>query len=221
MTSIPSGASSRRNSRSLPGFPDARTRRGIDLHGFVGAGAAHLCTAARCCAINSRIPRSASATSVSISSRENGAPSAVPWTSTKPPGARHHDVHVGVASRVFGVIQIEHWRAADHANRHRCDKIVGARHGRRDRCARHQPSASASATQGAGNRRAAGSAVRLQDVAIDLDRALAKRREIRYRAQASSDQAVVFPACARLSAVGCLAARPRNWLRAAAFRTRR
>ena len=39
----------------------------------------------RCAAISARIPRSASVTSASISSRENGDPSAVPWSSTNPP----------------------------------------------------------------------------------------------------------------------------------------
>ena len=51
------------------------------LTDFVAAVA----SAAFCAAISSRMPRSASATSSSISARVNGAPSAVPCSSTKPP----------------------------------------------------------------------------------------------------------------------------------------
>ena len=45
----------------------------------------HVLSAAFCAAMSLRIPRSPSATSASICSRENGAPSAVPCSSTKPP----------------------------------------------------------------------------------------------------------------------------------------
>src|SRR4030095_6831587 len=41
--------------------------------------------AARCAAISSRMPRSASVTSPSLSPRVKGVPSAVPCSSTKPP----------------------------------------------------------------------------------------------------------------------------------------
>src|SRR5262249_27416883 len=47
----------------------------------------HAASALRCAATSSRMPWSASASSASISARENGAPSAVPCTSTKPPAA--------------------------------------------------------------------------------------------------------------------------------------
>src|SRR5207248_400312 len=42
-------------------------------------------SAAFCLAMSSAIPCIASASSASICAAENGAPSAVPWTSTKPP----------------------------------------------------------------------------------------------------------------------------------------
>ena len=50
--------------------------------------------------------------------------SAVPCTSTKPPAPDHHDVHVGVASRILGVIEVEQRLAVDYADRHRGDAIA-------------------------------------------------------------------------------------------------
>jgi hypothetical protein len=42
----------------------------------------------------------------------NGAPPAVPWLD-EAAGARHYDVHVGVAGGVLGVVEIEHRHTAD------------------------------------------------------------------------------------------------------------
>ena len=70
---------------------------------------------------------------------------------------------------------------------------------------RHHAIASASGDAGAGDRRAARAAVGLQHVAVDLDRALAERREIGDRAQAAADQALDLLRAARLLAVGGLA----------------
>ena len=66
------------------------------------------------------------------------APSAVPCTSTKPPRAGHHHVHVGVAGRVFDVVEVEQRRALHDADRHRGD-LVAQRRARRSRRLRQQP----------------------------------------------------------------------------------
>ncbi|CAM2158368.1 hypothetical protein PT2222_40276 [Paraburkholderia tropica] len=113
--------------------------------------------------------------------------------------ARHDDVHVGVALRVFGVVEVEHGHAFVDAHRDR-RHVVGDRRAldaagreqfrdgvvRRDERARD------------GGR--AGAAVGLQHVAIEVDGACAERFEIEHRAHRAADQALDFLGAARLLA---------------------
>src|SRR6185436_3548979 len=98
ITSIPSGASNRRNSRSLPALPDARTRRGSD------------CTDSRCAENRSRRNGGALLRDeladpalgqrkqrVHLASRERRAFGGSLHLD-EPSRAGHHDVHVGVAA---------------------------------------------------------------------------------------------------------------------------
>src|SRR5208283_5300206 len=62
---------------------------------------------------------------------------------------------------------------------------------------------------GACNRRAAGAAIRLNDVAIDTDSSLAQLNEVHNRAQATADQPLYLVRPAGLPAFGRLAPRAR------------
>src|SRR5712691_1798740 len=91
--------------------------------------------------------------------------------------AGHNDVHVDVRLRVLGVVEIKQRFAVDDADGHGGDRAGQRlpepepveRTPRRDICA--------------GDRRAPRPAVRLQDVAVDPERALAKCLEVRHRSQ--------------------------------------
>ena len=86
----------RRSSRTLCGLRVASTSRGtVDrLRRDRPAPAA----AARCSSSARRSRATARSSSASSSARSNGAPSAVPWTSTNAPAPGHHDVHVGLGA---------------------------------------------------------------------------------------------------------------------------
>lgn len=115
--------------------------------------------------------------------------------------ARHHDVHVGVARGVFVVVEVEHRRAAEHADRDRRD-VIGDRRARdpagRDEF-RHRV---VRGDERARDARRARAAVGLDHVAIEVQRAWAERVQIEYRAQRAADQALNF-----LRSAGLLAAR--------------
>ena len=99
--------------------------------------AAPRCSVARCpCCGERRAARRTRA-------RENGARSAVPCTSTKPPAPVITTFMSVSQRRVLGVVEIEQRRAADDADRHRGDKIAqrlaGKRAPRRDTTRSHRP----------------------------------------------------------------------------------
>ena len=150
----------------------------------------------------------ASATSASISRARERRAFGRPLQFDEAAGARHHDVHVGVAVRVLGVVEVEHRHAVDDAHRHRGDVVAQRLAGHealglapRDRVGHRDARA--------GDRRAARAAVRLQHVAIDLQRALAQRRQVDDRAQAAADQPLDFLRAAGLLALGRFAPHPR------------
>src|SRR5450755_3238181 len=105
--------------------------------------------------------------------------------------AGHDHVHVGIASGIFAVIEIEYRYPVDDADRYRGDKIPKCRHLRGKQTLRLAPCHRVMERHaGAGDRRATRSTVCLEHVAVDADRALAPVREIRHRAQASADEAL-------------------------------
>ena len=83
-------------------------------------------------------------------------------------GARHDDIHVGVAGRVFGVVEIEHGDAADRCRPkwRRRSRLIG------DCCEQAlvlQPGDRVvQRDEGAGDRRGARAAVGLDHIAIEL-----------------------------------------------------
>ena len=91
---------------------EASTSRGIMVRHRRRRGdhCAHAqpCPARFCAAISSRCRPRRARPAYPFPTRENVAPSAVPWISTKPPRAGHDHVHVGVAARVLVVVEIEH-----------------------------------------------------------------------------------------------------------------
>ena len=147
---------------------------------------------------------SARASSRSASARENGAPSAVPCSSTKPPDAGHDDVHVGVAGGVLDVLEVEQRRALDDADRDGGDEVADRR--ALDRAAREQPGDGVvRGDEGAGDGGGARAAVGLQHVAVERDGALAERGEVEHRAQRAADQALDLLRAAALLAARRLA----------------
>src|SRR5690606_5349510 len=117
------------------------------------------------------------------------------------PAAGHDDVHVRAAGRVFFVVQVQHGRAVGQTDRYGGQLIAdgvalqqalllqGA-HGQRG------------CDPGAGDAGAAGAAIGLDDVAVDVQRALPQALQVEYGAQAASDQALDL-----LGAAALLAAR--------------
>ena len=144
-----------------------------------------------------RCPAPASASSSSRCARESGVRSAVACTSTSAAVAGHDDVRVDLgASSPRG----SRGRAA--ARRRRCRRrprrpmpVSGRRSMRSS--ADEARAAERERDVAAGDRRAARAAVGLQHVAVDVDRALAERREVDDAAQRAADQALDLDACAR------------------------
>ena len=120
-TSIPSGA------KQL-----ARTRaacRDWTMRGRAASPLLQTPSTARCFAISSRMPRSASATRDTISTRRERRALGRPLQLDEAAGAGHHHVHVGVAARVLGVVEVEHRHALVQADRHRGDEVANRRLG--------------------------------------------------------------------------------------------
>ena len=113
--------------------------------------------------------------------------------------ARHHHVHVGVAVRVLGIIEIKHRHAFKNADRDRGDRIADRRSGEQF-FLQQITDCIVQCHIGAGNAGGARAAVGLNDVAIDLDGAFAQRLHVDHRAQCAADQALDFLRAARLFA---------------------
>src|SRR3954451_20981539 len=98
------------------------------------------------------------------------------------PVVRHDDVDVDVGDRVPGVVEVEQRDAVDDADRH-------GGHAADERLREAEPVERA-LRRGvcAGDGRAARAAVRLQHVAVEVDRALAEGREVDDAAQGAADQ---------------------------------
>jgi hypothetical protein len=117
-------------------------------------------------------------------------------------GGGHHDVHVGVAGRVFDIFEVEQRRAFDDADRHRGDELADRRCG--ELAVGEQPAHRVvRSDEGAGDRRGARAAVGLEHVAIERDRAFAERLQVEHGAQRAADQALdLLRAAALLAARG-------------------
>ena len=141
--------------------------------------------------------------------RSNGLPSAVPWISTYVPAVGADDVEVDLGRGVLGVVEVEVVEPVDDADRHGRDLAhEQALHAERDERRAQRDVA-------AGDRRRAGPAVGLEDVAVDGDRPLAEPRQVDDAAQRPTDEALdlVRPAAdpaLRRFAVGALGGRPRQ-----------
>src|SRR5437588_3559516 len=100
------------------------------------------------------------------------------------PLAGHDDVHVDFGSRVLGIIEIEQRLAADDAHRDGRDRIA-------QRLREPEPvEREARRDVGTADRRAACTAVCLKHVAVEPERPLAERPEIRHRTERPADQAL-------------------------------
>ena len=116
--------------------------------------------------------------------RLNGAPSAVPCTSTNSPDDGHHHVHVDLGPDVLGVVEVEQRHAVDDADADRRARL-GERVGL-ERALLHQPGAGVvQGDVGAADRRGAGAAVGLEDVAVEDDLHLAQRLHVGDRRAAT------------------------------------
>jgi hypothetical protein len=120
------------------------------------------------------------------------------------PGVGAHDVHVDVGLRVLDVVEVEAGQAADDADR-----------GRGDETAQRRPVEEALGAQrrervrqgdeGAGDRGAAGAAVRLDDIAVDPRGARPERGHVDHGAQGPADETLDLLGPARRPAAGRLA----------------
>ena len=105
-----------------------------------------LASASCCRRVRSAQPFSASAEQRVELGRSNGAPSAVPCTSTKRAVAGHHDVHVGLGADVLLVGQVEPRHPVDDADADGGDRAGQRLARQRARSPRRWATASASAT---------------------------------------------------------------------------
>ena len=110
----------------------------------------------------------------------------------------HHDVHVGVGGGIFPVVEVEHAFALEDADRNRRHEAAkGFRrhlaHGIRQR--------NASAGDGGG----AGAAIGLDDIAIELDGALAQAPQVHRLPKRAANQALDFHRATTLLAAHGLA----------------
>ena len=187
-SSMPSGANSSPSSASLPALLDARTsprrdrqRRGerrslradqlADALGGEREQAVHL-----------------------VARERRAFGGALHLDEAAGPG--HDDVHVGVAARVLDVLEIEHRRAVDDADRDRRDEVADRR--ARELALPDQPRHRVvRGDEGAGDRGGTGAAVGLHDVAVERDGALAEGREVEHAAQRRGRSGAGSPACAR------------------------
>ena len=124
------------------------------------------------------------------------------------------------ADESSGVVEIEQRRAFDDADAHRADRGRSSAATRRRHRRRADCSACAERDARAGDRRRAGAAVGLDDVAVDGEGALAEQVELRDAAERAADEALdLLRAAALLAARGlALGARVRG--ARAACRTR-
>src|SRR5579884_73981 len=98
------------------------------------------------------------------------------------PVAGHHDVHVGIRARVLGVVEVEQRHAVDDTDGHRRDRVA-------ERAREPEAVERALACDvRAADRRAARATVRLQDVAVEPDRALPERLEVDDGTKRAADQ---------------------------------
>lgn len=122
----------------------------------------------------------------------------------QPAAVVHDHVEVGVGAGVFIVVQVEYRFAAQHADRDRRNMPV-------DRVALELAGVEQSVDGidqghvGAGDRGGAGTAVGLDDVAVQGDRELAEGFEIDHRAQGTADQALDFEGAPALATAAGLA----------------
>src|SRR5215831_18129906 len=113
--------------------------------------------------------------------------------------AGHDDVQVDLGPRVLHVVEVEQQLAADDPERNRRDRV--GQHAREARL----PERARRRHVGARDRRAARSAVGLEDVAVEPERPLAERLEVEHGANRAPDQALDLDRAALLLARARLA----------------
>src|SRR5258708_40064822 len=127
ITSTPSGARSRRNSRSLPALLEARTRREIMIEDATPSAA----LACLRCATGSGPQRlllrcdqfadpalGEADQHVHLAAEESRAFGGA-LQLDEAAGARHHDVHVGIARGILALVQVDHPHPLDNPYPHR------------------------------------------------------------------------------------------------------
>jgi hypothetical protein len=115
--------------------------------------------------------------------------------------AGHHDIHVGFAFGVLGVVEVENRHAFVHANGHRRDEIRN-RHAREQTAIDQTAHGVVQGDEGAGDARRARAAIGLDDVAVELHGALPERGEVHDGSQTATDEALDFLRAAGLLAAG-------------------
>src|SRR6516165_11280536 len=121
-----------------------------------------------------------------------------------PAGASQHEIRVGFGLGVLGIIEVEHRRPGDDPAGDRSHAVAQWQAGQEP--ARDQPLARLVQSHiAASHRRGAGTAIRLQHVAIDADLALAEPGQVDDRAQAAPDQPLDLLGASALPPAGRLA----------------
>jgi hypothetical protein len=123
----------------------------------------------------------------------------VPWISTMPPATGHHHVHVGVTTRILGVVKVENGRSLVDADRNGGD-VIAQRVDDQPALGQKMRAGIIERQPGAGDGGAARSAVGLQDVAVERNLAFAERLEVGHRTQGTADQTLDFLGAASLLA---------------------
>src|SRR6185503_14196553 len=112
-------------------------------------------------------------------------------------GARANDVHIDLSARVLRVVEVEQHLAADHTDRDRCDIVRNRKRGRELSIVVELSQSEHQRNKGAGYRSRAGSSIRLDNVAVEIDCALADPVGLNNSSQRTADEPLNFLCAAR------------------------
>src|SRR5437870_2730574 len=203
--SMPRGESRRRNSRSFPGLAEARTKReGALIHVHHGSLLERSLLAGNELANAALGERNESIHFASHQRRPLSR--GLNFDEAAAPG--HHDVHVGIAPGILGVVEIEQYPVSNDTHRNGSNEIL-------ERLAGDETQGLAPGHRivqchaSAGNGRAARPPVGLDHIAVESDRALTERGQVGDGAHAATDQALDLLCTSRLPAIGGLTSHAR------------
>src|SRR6185295_19236505 len=112
-------------------------------------------------------------------------------------GARANDIHIDFGARVLRVVEVEQHLAADHSDRNRRDIVRNRKRGGELSVVVELSQSQHQRNKGARYRRGARSSIRLDDVAVEIDRAFADAIGLDNSSQRTADEPLNLLCAAR------------------------